>query len=94
MRWTAISTDEMTMITNLCIIDQCEWFLANVAPRRVTVRLLFFFRQRFHGYVSGYDIFHCAKSLSCRANYAISLHHDGSNTMITHHRTRICSILY
>jgi len=61
MSWTTVSTGEMAM-ANPCIVRR-EWFLANVAPRRITVRLLLFFRQCFHGHVSEYNIFHSMRQI-------------------------------
>ena len=40
-----------------------ERFLANVTTRRATVHLPLFFRQRFHGHVGGYDIFHAMRQI-------------------------------
>jgi len=57
MRWTAVSTGEMTMIADSRIVRR-ERFLADVTTRRATVCLPLLFRQRFHGHVGGYDIFH------------------------------------
>ena len=39
-------------------IVRCERFLAGVTTRRATVCLPLLFKQRFHEYVGGYDIFH------------------------------------
>jgi len=54
MRWTAVSTGEMTMIAD----PRPTRFLAGVTTHRTTVCLPLLFRQRFHGHVGGYDIFH------------------------------------
>jgi len=62
MRWTAVSTDEMTMIVDSRIVRR-ERFLADVTTRRATVCLPLLFRQRFHGYVGGYDIFHAMRQI-------------------------------
>ena len=60
MHWTAVSTDEMTMITNPPVVRR-ERFFTNMASRRVTIRLPLFFRQRFH--ISEYDIFHSMRQI-------------------------------
>jgi len=57
MRWTAVSTGEITMIADSRIVRR-EWFLADVITRRATLCLPLRFKQRFHGHVDGYDIFH------------------------------------
>ena len=57
MRWTAVSTSEMTMIA-----DSAQ-FLADVTTRRATVRISLLYRQRFHGHIGGYDIFHAMRQI-------------------------------
>ena len=61
MRWTAVSTDEMTMIVDSRIVRR-ERFLADVTMHRATVCLPLLFRQRFHGF-GGYDIFHAMRQI-------------------------------
>jgi len=56
MRWTAVSTVE-TMIADSLIVQR-EQFLADMTTHCATVCLPLLFRQRFHGHVGGYDIFH------------------------------------
>ena len=96
MRWTAVSTGEMTMIADPRIVWR-ERFLANVTTRRATIYFLLFHRQRFHGHVSGYDDFHTmfftrSKFWSCREPYYTVFI---VTEPITHHRTNIArSILY
>ena len=57
MRWTAVSTGEMTMIADSRIVRR-KRFLADVTTRRATICLPLLFRQHFHEHVGGYDIFH------------------------------------
>ena len=93
------SPGEMTIIADSRVI-RCERFLADVTPRRATVRLPLLFRQRFHGYVNRYQIFHAMRQVlklptkplvATRTN----CYCDGTNTTITRRRTRIaCSVLW
>ena len=60
MRWTAVSTGEMTMIVDSRIIRR-ERFLADVTMHRATVCLPLLFRQHFH--VGRYDSFHAMRQI-------------------------------
>jgi len=80
----------MTMIADSRIIRR-ERLLADVTTRRATVRLPLLFRQRFHGHVGGYDIFHAIRQIVelLREPRYNSFHRDGSDTTIMCRRTHI-----
>jgi len=80
MRWTVLSTGEMTMIADSRIVRR-ERFLADVTTHRATVCLPLLFRQCFH--VSGYDIFHVmCQIVELLRKPLYSLHLAGSNITI------------
>jgi len=82
--WTTISTGEMAMIVYPRVV-RSERFLADVTMYRITVRFPFF-RQHFHGHVSGYDIFNMIRQvLELSREPRINLHRDGTDTTITRH---------
>ena len=77
MRWITEFTGEMTVIADPRIVRR-EQFLVNMTTRRTAVRFQLFFRQRFHRYIGGYDIFHSMRQIVARTTL-YSFHRDGTN---------------
>jgi len=63
MRWTAVSTGQMTMIADPRIVQTGANDFSVVTPHRATVRLPLLFRQCFHKHIGEYEIFHAMRQV-------------------------------